>query len=90
MDVIAELKRLQCDPGPTHSPNECPCDMPQPCSCMVGAAAIDEIEKLRSALAAIRAASPPDTAYSWGTIKLSECHRIAVSAVGEAATADQP
>lgn len=52
MDVIAELKRRQCDPGPVHSPrDECPCEMEQPCSCVVDGAAIDEIMRLRAELA---------------------------------------
>jgi hypothetical protein len=48
MDVVAELKALKCDPGPVHSPNEC--DNPQPCPCVVQAAAVAEIERLRSEL----------------------------------------
>lgn len=45
MDVVAELRALKCDPGPVHSPNEC--DNPQPCPCVVQAAAVDEILRLR-------------------------------------------
>lgn len=56
MDVLAELKHLQCDPGPVHSPNECPCDMEQPCACVVYGAAIDEIIRLRKAESTARAA----------------------------------
>lgn len=40
-----------------------------------------EIERLRSALTAVRDASPPDAAYSWGTIKLAECNKIASAAL---------
>lgn len=55
MDVTSELKRLQCGPGPTHSPNECPCDMEYPCACVVYGSAIDEINRLRTENAALRA-----------------------------------
>lgn len=47
MDVIAALKAMQCNPGPVHSPNECPCDM-EPCACVTIGAAIDEIGRLRA------------------------------------------
>ena len=53
MDIVDQLKSLKCDPGPTHSPNEC--EM-QPCACLVQAEAAAEIEKLRAALQAAEAA----------------------------------
>lgn len=79
MDVIGEMKKRQCDPGPVHSPHdECPCDMVAPCSCDVDNAAIAEIERLRKIETALTEIM---TAHGPGTLASDELFKMAVDAL---------